>query len=255
MEIKNLPEITKGTKEWASSNVNIYNGCSNDCRYCYAKQMAVRFKRKTATSWHRMELNEKAFQKGYAKRRGRIMFPSTHDITPGSLDKCIIALEKMLEAENEVLITTKPNPDCIYGIISELTRFKEQIQFRFTITSLDNDLLQFWEPGAPPFEDRKTALLLAWQAGFKTSISIEPFLDSNPIPLVELLRPYVTESIWIGPMNHIRTNGLSDGEKTYYEQIRKNYRKANLVRIYHKYEDRDNRVRFKDAFRNRIGVK
>jgi DNA repair photolyase len=38
-------EITSGTKEWADHNVNCIRGCSNDCRYCYAKIMAKRFGR------------------------------------------------------------------------------------------------------------------------------------------------------------------------------------------------------------------
>ena len=36
-------KITLGTKEWADSNVNCYFGCSNNCKYCYAKKMAIRF--------------------------------------------------------------------------------------------------------------------------------------------------------------------------------------------------------------------
>jgi DNA repair photolyase len=40
-----------GTQEWAASNVNIQDGCEHDCRYCYAKTMAIRFKRATAKSW------------------------------------------------------------------------------------------------------------------------------------------------------------------------------------------------------------
>ena len=39
-----------GTQEWAASNVNIQDGCEHDCRYCYAKTMAIRFKRATPTS-------------------------------------------------------------------------------------------------------------------------------------------------------------------------------------------------------------
>ena len=30
-----------GTKEWAKYNENFISGCSHDCRYCYAKTMAM----------------------------------------------------------------------------------------------------------------------------------------------------------------------------------------------------------------------
>ena len=42
-----------GTKEWASHNVNCYNGCCHNCLYCYARWMALRFGRMTAEQWAR----------------------------------------------------------------------------------------------------------------------------------------------------------------------------------------------------------
>jgi len=39
-----------GTQEWAASNVNIQDGCEHDCLYCYAKIMAIRYKRATTIS-------------------------------------------------------------------------------------------------------------------------------------------------------------------------------------------------------------
>jgi len=74
--------ITLGTKEWASSNINIISGCSHDCRYCYARKMAIRFKRKTEETWKIMELNNEKLCLNFKKRKGRVMFPTSHDITP-----------------------------------------------------------------------------------------------------------------------------------------------------------------------------
>lgn len=196
-------KITLGTKEWADSNVNCYFGCSNDCRYCYAKKMAIRFKRKTEETWKLMEPNQKAIEKGYWKRKGRIMFPTSHDITLESLYDCLEVLKKLLNADNEILITTKPNLNCVKIICNEFFKKKHLIQFRFTITSLNNELLRFWEPNAPTFKERLKSLIHAHKMSYKTSISIEPFLDENPFLLVDRLIPYVTESIWIGKMNYI----------------------------------------------------
>ena len=93
-----------GTKEWASSNVNIQTGCEHDCRYCYAKTMAIRFKRATATSWKNPSLRQHAIAKGFTRRTGRIMFPTTHDITEQNINECLAVLDRMLKAGNEVLI-------------------------------------------------------------------------------------------------------------------------------------------------------
>jgi DNA repair photolyase len=38
-----------GTREWASTNVNFITGCSNNCLYCYARAMAIKFGKKLLT--------------------------------------------------------------------------------------------------------------------------------------------------------------------------------------------------------------
>lgn len=243
-------KITSGTKEWADTNVNCYFGCSNDCRYCYAKKMAIRFKRKTENNWKVMIPNEKVIVKNYKKRHGRVMFPSSHDITPKSLDNCIIVLKRLLKAENEVLITTKPNYSCIKKICDSFTEYKSLIQFRFTITSLNNELLKFWEPNAPSYEERLESLKYAYHAGFKTSVSIEPFLDKNPIPLIRQLSPYVSESIWLGKMNYIRRNSFQGKDKKYYDLIRENYGIENINLLLNEIEQiTDCRINLKDSIK------
>ena len=247
-------KITLGTKEWADSNVNCYYGCSNNCRYCYAKKMAIRFKRKTEETWKTMEPNQKAIEKGYSKRKGRIMFPTSHDITPESLSGCLIVLKKLLDSNNEVLITTKPNLTCIKFICNSFYKKKDLIQFRFTITSVKNELLSFWEPNAPQFEERLESLIHAYDKGYKTSISIEPFLDENPFILVDKLIPYVSESIWIGKMNYIRAYNHSNEEKSNFNLIRRINSKENLKKIVLKSRTyRNHSLKLKDSIFNYLG--
>lgn len=244
-------KITLGTKEWADSNVNCYSGCSNDCRYCYAKKMAIRFNRKTEQNWKVMEPNQKAIEKGYSKRRGRVMFPTSHDITMDCLSGCLIVLKKLIDSGNEILITTKPRLSVIKIICNNFYKKKDLIQFRFTITSIRNKLLTFWEPGAPSFEERLDALIHAYNEGYKTSISIEPFLDENPFLLVEKLIPYVTESIWIGKMNYLGCSVNSKKAKSYYDNIRFINNKENLRKIIAKAELNDKKIiRIKDSIIN-----
>jgi len=231
---------TKGTKEWADSNVNIFSGCSNNCTYCYARKMAIRFKRKTNENWKVMELNKKAFKRNYRKRNGRIMFPTSHDITWLTLNENTIVLLKLLEVGNEVLITTKPDIRCIKALCKILEGHKDKVQWRFTITSMDDATLKRFEPGAPDFSSRLRSLIHAFDAGYKTSVSMEPCLDLDPRRLVYTLEPFVTESIWIGCMNHCRIGDLNskDTLETWYEIFR------DVPKI-----------RFKDALLNKIGVK
>lgn len=237
-------KTTTGTREWADSNVNVINGCVNDCRYCYAKKMSIRFKRKTPDTWKDMVLHEK-IPKRFTKRNGRIMFPTSHDIPSPLIERhrflfgaCIHVLERMLEAGNNVLITTKPNLAAIEYICRMFLRFQDQIQFRFTITSANDDILTFWEPRAPLFVERVKSLVYAFGAGFKTSISIEPCLDADPRSLVHILRPYVTESIWLGCMNYCGTHEFNKRE--------------TLVK-WREWFKNDPIIRFKDSVINKLG--
>jgi len=215
--------------------------------------MAVRFGRKTEETWKEMELNKDAIHKNYRKRKGRIMFPSSHDITREILKPCAFVLRKLLSTGNEVLITTKPDLTCIYKLLSYLKPYKSQVQFRFTITSKDPKKLKFWEPGAPCIEDRLQSLKLARMKGFKTSVSIEPFLDKNPIPLILMLANDVTESIWIGKMNYIKANDLTPEEQKYYNFQRKICSWSNIQEIISQVQklpqEIKSKIRLKDSIR------
>ncbi|MHA1291122.1 MAG: radical SAM protein [Promethearchaeota archaeon] len=195
---------TKGTKEWADTNVNCYYGCSNNCRYCYARHYALRFKRiEKYEDWEKMKPNYKSIEKNYRKRKGRIMFPTSHDITSESFYNCTLVLRKLLKAGNNVLITTKPYLFAISNICNKFEEFKKQIQFRFTITSISDRILFFLEPKAPFFFERIASLKYAFNKGFKTSVSIEPYLDKDLNPLIKEIAPYCSESIWIGKMSNL----------------------------------------------------
>jgi len=257
---------TSGTKEWADSNINIYYGCSHNCRYCYAKAMAKRFYRVfplkdqlqmmlanwgrfleimekyyVSDSWEEMILNRKAFEKGYGKRKGRIMYPTSHDITPETIKNHITILKKILIPGNEVLITSKPWLLCIHAIIHKLRPWKNQIQFRFTITSKNNKTLEYWEPHAPKFIERIQSLKLAFYANFKTSVSMEPFLDKDPLPLILEVAPYTTESIWLGKLNYKKTDFNS------WPHIKKILKNLKFLP-----EEVKKKIRLKDSIKNLI---
>lgn len=252
-KIVNKREITSGTKEWADYNVNCVKGCFNNCRYCYAKIMAKRFGRCTEETWKEMEINKNVLSKTFGKYNGRVMFPSSHDIVdiPDIKEACFTVIHKLLQARNELLITTKPKLSVTEDIIQRFHSFKSQIQFRFTITSLDNKLISFWEPNAPSFEERFESLRYAYEKDYKTSVSIEPFLDYDPSRLVYIVSPYVTESIWLGPMNYIPKNGLSNVFGQQYVEIRKKYEICHLREVFEGLKEFP-RLRFKDSMLIRL---
>lgn len=196
-----LSAISKtGTKEWADTNVNILNGCSNNCKYCYAKEMAKRFKRKTSENWKDEILLTEKINKKYNKRDGRIMYPSSHDITEKYLNEHIFVIQNILEKGNDILIVSKPRFECIKKICDTFSQYKTKILFRFTIGSSDNDVLNYWEPNAPTLSERLKSLQYAYKAGYQTSVSAEPLLDSDPVKLYEATSEFITDKIWFGLM-------------------------------------------------------
>src|ERR1035437_4041186 len=150
--------LPTGTQEWAASNVNIQDGCEHDCRYCYAKTMAIRFKRATAASWKVPRLRRNDLDRGFTRRAGRIMFPTAHDITDRNIDECLTVISRMLAASNDLLIVSKPRLSCVKRLCEELAAYQPQIVFRFSIGSTDDAVLSYWELGAPSFKARLACL-------------------------------------------------------------------------------------------------
>jgi len=233
-------EILFGTKEWAPYNFNFISGCSNDCTYCYAKEMASLFKRKTSDTW---KDEEPVTMKGksFRRRDGRIMIPSSHDITPSNIDLALEVMGKLLENGNELLIVTKPHFSCLKRIIDQFEDFKSAIQMRFTIGSVSNDVLKQWEPGATGFDDRLKSLRYAYEHGYSTTISAEPLLDETPDALYDVLHPFVTGSIWIGKMNfpdrRVRMNAASSETPVHVKALMKAQSDENIISIWERYKD------------------
>jgi DNA repair photolyase len=252
---KNVRKITSGTKEWAEHTINCISGCANDCRYCYAKVIAKRFGRKTDENWKEMEIRKKDVEKNYGRYNGRVMFPSSHDIInePHVREACFSVIGKLLDSGNELLITTKPDLSVVKDIMEDFHRYRDNIQFRFTITSKNDDLLSFWEPNAPCFDERLESLILTYKEGFRTSVSVEPFLDEDPSTLVGKLEPYTTGTIWIGSMNYIKRTGIPVDEQYQYNRIRRILEKENLSNIYKKLNTRP-KIRFKDSIKIKLGI-
>lgn len=247
-----------GTREWAQHNKNFENGCPNDCRYCYARYDAVvRFGRKTMENWKTPEINAKKFDEKPKFLEGRIMFPTTHDIHKDNIYQCVFYLKRWLAVGNEILIVSKPDPECIKILCKELEQYKKQIVFRFTIGTLYEDVQKFWEPGAPTPKQRLEALKIAFEAGYKTSVSCEPYLDEGIIAHVEQILPYIADVVWIGKMNRIKprvdTSKWTEADMAYLKRVRA-AQTDEYVRMIYKHFKSNPKVKWKDSIKRVIGL-
>jgi len=204
-----------GTREWSATSVNCMRGCDNDCAYCFSRYLMVyRYKKYSQEEWNNPTVIPGVISKRFGKRSGTIMFPTMHDITPRNLDTCLLVLGNVLKPGNRVLIVSKPRIECVKRLCSELTRYKKQITFRFTIGASDDEILSYWEPSAPSYLERYGCLTYAYNAGYRVGISMEPVLDwVNLIGNVIGLSAYVNDEIWIGFMNDIDRRVIVNSDK------------------------------------------
>jgi len=206
-----------GTKEWAENSLNLYTGnCANGCIYCYANANNYRFKKSS-------EFKIKAAMLGhnFKKREGVTMYPSAHDIRPENLTMHVEFLKRFLMPGNKVLIVTKAFPECISRLCKELKPYREQVEFRFTIGSSNSAILHFYEPNASSFLQRAESVVIAYDAAFETSLSIEPMLDESPELIINNLRPFISGEIWLGKMNHAIARVASNNHKDKLQLVKK----------------------------------
>lgn len=238
-----------GTNEWADVTENIQIGCANGCLYCYAAYNANRFNFRKREDWSREELTKRAEVKTYPARGGVVMFPSTHDITPGNVDAFIRVALLILAKGNKLLIVSKPRIACVKKMLEAFKPYHEQILFRFTIGTMNPDSARYWEPGAPEPGERIVCLLLAFEGGFQTSVSIEPIIGGigAALTVVNWCRPMVTETIWIGKMNKIRLRVPAQylGAVRIIEDLQ---RDEKIMELYELLKD-DPLIRWKDSIK------
>lgn len=245
---------TTGTYEWAQETVNCVNGCKHDCRYCYARWNAVdRYQRMGLKDWPDMRVREKDVRKGYRKYDGVVMFPSTHDVTPEVMGPCLLVLEKLLHHGNEVLFVSKPHLSVITEAVSRFAWATDQLRFRFTVGAVDNEILSYWEPGAPTFQERLQSLQLVFGAGFKTSISAEPLLQPwRVLDLFDRLKPYVNWEFWIGKLNKADARvKLDDGDRTMLDELLSWQTDEEVMKIVDALKD-EPLIKWKDSYKEVI---
>jgi len=253
-----------GTREWSVASANCLLGCSHNCRYCYAREMALRFGRiGSIEEWAKPRVNPATAKKSWGRiEGGPVMFPTSHDLLPAFLDECQETIRRILRAGNRLLLVSKPHLQVVTHLCAwmmtlrpDLAGFdlREQVQWRFTIGAMDNATLAYWEPGAPGFGERVASLQRAYRYGFSTSLSIEPMLDSSHVvELVERLDPWVSGEIWIGPMNQVRRRVVPGTDPEEIARIEAGQTPEKLWRIYDALKAHP-QVRWKDGFRRILG--
>ena len=196
-------DTVTGVGEWATHKHNIAIGCENGCHYCYAKAMAKRGGRIKDNSEWILSSVKKDKTEVYGKVDGTIMVPTSHDITPGNIDDYHRTAENILRSGNRLLIVSKPSMQCIRRLCDSLLPYRNEITFRFTISTMDLQTAKLLEPYAPAPNERVTCLKYAYESGYETSVSSEPLLGGlqTAQAIYASTEPYISDTIWFGKIN------------------------------------------------------
>jgi DNA repair photolyase len=251
-EIKNQ-KLKSGVWEWADAKANCQVGCVNNCKYCYAKSMAVQYKRCNPEEWTLERFTPQAYDTiKEARRKNMIMmFPTAHDLSVVNLMKHKDMIAYILRRNWNLLLVTKARLEVIQNISRNFAEHRDRIMFRITIGSANDNVLKFWEPGAPCFTERLRCLEYLKNSFFKTSLSIEPMLDNNPYRVIELCSSYVTENIWLGLPRKLKQRIALNDENNIQTSEAAGCLLAMqpdywVIELYHKLKDNP-KIRFKDS--------
>jgi DNA repair photolyase len=269
-----------GTKEWSEASLNVCVGCAHGCLYCYARANALRrgwIARGEDWTTERIRPENWIRRQRPCRRRveGTVMLPTTHDLTPATLDACLLALELAVGFGNRVLVVTKPHLPIAQEVIRRLgnfflPEFRALIEFRVSLGSYRDPVLRFWEPHAPPAEERLACLAAFHAAGYRTSVSAEPLLSPpDAADLVAMAAARGAEEIWIGALNQIRARTSwalavgTDADRTRLEReiadLEARQTPAAVRGVYDRLsrlpDDVRRRIRWKDSYQRLLGMK
>jgi len=249
-------------KQWArAGGVNIIThktNCPQLCRYCYN----LAWKHRKGTEIPDIEDLRAPFVTDAARVRKFLTWTkrrapelriasSTHDIFPEMLGDFVAVVRHIITVTGgEFLIVTKPRLECVRALCDRLGDLAKSVMFVFTISSDDEKTLGYWEPHAPGFPERLESLKVAFYAGFRTSVSMEPYI-SDPRPVVAKVRPYVTHAIWLGEMNYCKVLKFDPEE---YSKIEGLYTRAYVRLLVDEYAG-DDKVFFKYSVMRKAGLK
>jgi DNA repair photolyase len=198
--------------------VNPYTGCQVNCRYCYARLFMKRYSghKEPWGEFVDVKINAPEVLRKQLRRakRGTVWISSVCDPYQPLEAKYELTrrcLKELLEKQFPVNIQTKSK--LVLRDRDLLKDFKE-IEVGFTITTNDEKIAGFFEPGAASVAERVKALETLHTSGIQTFAFIGPLLPGDPEKLVEDLAGLV-DRVFIDRMN-------------YLNQIKAFYRQLNL---------------------------
>ena len=154
-------------------------------------------------------------------------------------------------------MVSKPHLECIEKICDAFMRLSG-VKFYSDSQSV-HVTMEFYHFGnrmPRPMMNAEIVWLMLIRQAFKTSVSVEPMLDSANIDmLIEDLMPYVSDSIWIGTMNHTGRFGKNANPvlRQAIEKIRRGQTNSIIKAIYQRHKNNP-MIKWKAEIKKIVGI-
>ncbi len=195
-------------REYAALALNIYRGCDHGCTYCYAPAATRRSREDFVHSAPRPGFLEKLKREaGERAPTEAVLLCFTTDPYCRLDEKLGLTREtiKILHsAGHAVQILTKGGRRAL----RDLDLMGPRDAFATTLTLLDEEESDHWEPGAALPSDRIRTIKAFRLAGIPTWVSLEPVLDPDvSLEIIEKTHRFV-DLFKVGKMNHVQSSDV-----------------------------------------------
>ena len=208
---KLIYEPTGAAKEYADLALNIYNGCTHGCIYCYNNGRYSKpgefFKAGRPRNFSMKDLISdcRSLNDEYGDKVPEVLISFIGDAYQRSeraLGRTRLIIKMLIGQGIPFTILTKS--DLIKRDFDILSPYRDKFRLGMTILTTFQDEAGEWEPGAPWILDRIQTLAAAKQTGIRTWVSLEPVM--RVMSAVKLIKQYHhLVDIWhIGKLNHMK---------------------------------------------------
>jgi len=190
--------------------INPYTGCSHGCVYCYADSITRRFS-KHKEPWGKfvdVKINapEILRREILRKKKGDVFVSSLTDPYQ-PLEKKYELTRRCLEIllRNNFSLWVQTKSSLVTRDVDLLKKFKNNCEVGFTITALDEDIRERFEPFSSSVKEKLDALKILKDNGIKTFVFFGPVLpylsDRNLEEFFRTMAKLNVDKIWIDRLN------------------------------------------------------
>ena len=198
-------------REYAPLALNLYNGCTHRCVYCYNNGRYSKAGEFFKSARPRMGISRRIASDArdllaaYGDKCPEVLISFIGDAyqpAETTLGQTRLAIRILIDHQIPFTILTKSAGVC--RDFDLLSAYREKFRLGMSFTSVDRREVDQWEPGARHIDERILALSKAKTLGIRTWVSLEPVMSiKSAVKVISALHPHV-DFWWVGKLNHMQ---------------------------------------------------